>query len=47
MEVGGILSIYINEVHMHHKVRLRDDSRIDNIIFFEKELITVALIKNV
>ena len=30
---------------MHHKIRLRDDTRIDSVIFFEDELILVAHLK--
>lgn len=30
---------------MHHKIRLRDDSRIDSCIFFEEELVIAAHVK--
>jgi hypothetical protein len=46
MDQSGTISIYIDEINMHHKVRLRDDPRIDSVIFFEDELILVAHLKN-
>jgi hypothetical protein len=45
MEQSGTISIYIDEINMHHKVRLRDDTRIDSVIFFEDQLILVAHLK--
>ena len=45
MEQSGTICIYIDEINMHHKVRLRDDPRIDSVIFFEEELILVAHLK--
>lgn len=41
----GSISIYIDEVNMHHKLRLRDDPRIDSVIFFEEHLTLVAHLK--
>jgi hypothetical protein len=42
---SGTISIYIEEVNMHHKIKIRDDPRIDSIVFFEDELVLVAHIK--
>lgn len=39
------ISIYIDEVNMHHKLRLRDDPRIDSLVFFEEQLTVVAHLK--
>lgn len=44
MEQGSI-SIYIDEVNMHHKIKLRDDPRIDSVIYFEDQLTLVAHLK--
>lgn len=41
----GSISIYIDEVNMHQKLRLRDDPRIDSVIFFEEHLTLVAHLK--
>jgi len=41
----GSISIYIDEVNMHHKLRLRDDQRIDSVLFFEEGLVIVAHVK--
>jgi hypothetical protein len=41
----GSISIYLDEVNMHYKLRLRDDSRIDSLVFFEEQLVMVAHIK--
>ena len=32
----GSISIYLDEVNMHQKLKLRDDPRIDSLIFFEE-----------
>lgn len=45
MDHSGTISIYIDEVNMHHKIRIRDDSRIDSVLFFEEEFVLVAHIK--
>jgi hypothetical protein len=45
MDSTGNISIYIDEVNMHHKVHLRDDPRIDSVIFFEEQLIIAAHVK--
>jgi hypothetical protein len=45
MDASGTLSIYIDEVNMHHKIKLSDDMRFDSIMFFEEELILVAHFK--
>lgn len=41
----GTISIYLDEVNMHQKLRLRDDPRIDSLIFFEEQMIMVAHLK--
>lgn len=41
----GSISIYLDEVNMHQKLRLRDDSRIDSLLFFEEQLTIVAHLK--
>jgi len=46
IEQNGTISIYIDEINMHHKVRLRDDPRINSVIFFEEEFTLVAHIKS-
>jgi hypothetical protein len=38
----GSISIYIDEINMHHKIRLRDDPRIDSVVYFEEHLAVVA-----
>ena len=45
IEPNGTITIYIDEVNMHHKVRLREDARIDSVIFFEEQLALVAHVK--
>lgn len=47
MDATGNISIYIDEVNMHHKVHLRDDPRIDSVIFFEEQLIIAAHVKQI
>ena len=42
----GSISIYIDEINMHHKIRLRDDPRIDSVLFFEEHMTVVAHLKN-
>lgn len=42
----GSISIYIDEINMHHKIRLREDYRVDSCIFFEEQLVVVALLRN-
>lgn len=42
---NGCISIYIDEINMHQKLRLRDDSRLDGVLFFEDEMMMVAHIK--
>ena len=32
---------------MHHKIRLRDDPKIDSVLFFEDQMTLVALVKEV
>ena len=32
---------------MHHKVHLRDDARIDSVIFFEEHMILAAHVKQI
>lgn len=44
---SGNLSIYIDEVNMHHKIHLRDDPRISSVIFFEEHLVLAAYIKTI
>ena len=45
MDQTGNISIYIDEVNMHHKIHLRDDPRIDSVIFFEESLVIAAHLK--
>jgi hypothetical protein len=45
MDPVGIILVYIDEINLHHKVRLRDDPRIDSVIFFDEEMVMVAHIK--
>jgi exoribonuclease R len=45
LDQSGNISIYIDEVNMHHKIHLRDDSRIDSVIFFEEQLVIAAHVK--
>ncbi len=40
------ISIYIDEINMHHKIRIRDDYRVDSVLFFEEALTVVVLLKN-
>jgi hypothetical protein len=42
----GTISVYIDEINQHHKLRLRDDERIDSVIYFEEHLTVVAHLKN-
>ncbi len=46
MDYNGVISIYIDEINMHHKVRVRDDPRIDSFKVFEEELILAAHINS-
>lgn len=45
LDQSGNISIYIDEVNMHHKIHLRDDPRINSVIFFEEQLIIAAHLK--
>lgn len=45
MDGTGTLNIYIDEVNLHHKIKLRDDPRIDYFTFFEQEMVMVAHVK--
>ncbi len=45
IDPSGMISIYIDEINMHHKIRLRDDPRIDSVIYFEEEFILVGHIR--
>jgi hypothetical protein len=47
LDISGNIVIYIDEVNLHHKIRLRDDPRIDSVTFFEEEMVMVAHIKPV
>lgn len=40
------ISIYIDEINMHHKIRLRDDPRIDSVVYFEEHLAVIAHVKD-
>ena len=42
----GSISIYLDEVNMHLKFRLRDDHRLNSLLFFEEQLLIVAHIKH-
>jgi len=42
MDPSGNITVYIDEVNLHHKIKLRDDPRIDSVIFFEEEMVMVA-----
>jgi hypothetical protein len=42
---ANTISIYIDEINMHHKIRLRDDSRIDATMFFNDEMMFVGHVK--
>lgn len=42
---SGNISIYIDEVNMHHKIRLRDDPRILSVVFFEEQIALAAYVK--
>jgi len=41
----GSISIYLDEINMHHKIKIRDDSRVESVIFFEEHLTLIALLK--
>ena len=43
---NGAISIYIDEVNMHHKIRLREDPRIDYVMFFPEEMTIAAHYNN-
>jgi hypothetical protein len=45
MDQSGNITVYIDEVNMHHKIRLRDDPRIDSVVFFDEQLVLVAHLK--
>lgn len=45
MDASGNIVVYIDEVNLHHKIKLRDDPRIDSVIFFEEEMVMVAHVK--
>jgi hypothetical protein len=38
--------VFIDEVNMFHKIRVRDDPRIDDTMFFEEQMTLVAHIKS-
>ena len=40
------ITIYIDEINIHHKIRLRDDYRIDSVLYFTEHMTIVALLKN-
>lgn len=43
---NGCIFIYIEEINMHQKIRLRDDSRLDGVLFFEEQMMMVAHLKS-
>ncbi len=45
MDASGNIVVYIDEVNLHHKIKLRDDPRIDSVIFFEEEMVMVAHVR--
>jgi hypothetical protein len=45
MDQSGNIVVYIDEVNLHHKIKLRDDPRIDSVIFFEEEMVMVAHVR--
>jgi hypothetical protein len=47
LDAAGNMSIFIDEVNMHHKVHLRDDPHIDSVIFFEERLVLAAHVKSI
>jgi exoribonuclease R len=45
IEANGNISIYIEEVNMHHKIRVRDDPRVLSVVFFEEQFVLVGYVK--
>jgi hypothetical protein len=45
MDASGNIVVYIDEVNLHYKIKLRDDPRIDSVIFFEEEMVMVAHVR--
>lgn len=43
---NGSISIYIDEINMHHKIRLKEDHRVDSVLFFEEQLTVIAFLRN-
>ena len=41
----GTISIYLDEINLHHKIKIRDDSRVESVIFFEEHMTLIALLK--
>jgi len=42
VEAGGTIHIYIDEVNMHYQLKLKDDPRIEQVVFFHDDLTVVA-----
>lgn len=40
------ISVYIDQINIHHKIKLKDDIRIDTVLYFQEHLCIVALLKN-
>ena len=42
----GTLHIHIDKVNIQYKIRLRDDPRIDTVVFHSDEMVLKALLKD-
>lgn len=42
---SNTISIYIDEVNMHQKIKLKDDDRIDSVLYFEESMTVIANLK--
>ena len=41
------IHIYLEEINLHHKLRIKDDQRIDSTVFFEEQVKLAATLKRV
>ena len=39
------ITVYIDEINIHQKIRLHDDERVDTVLYFQESMTVIALLK--
>ncbi len=39
------ITVYIDEINIHQKIRLNDDDRVDTVLYFQESMTVIALLK--